>query len=164
MIPVELLPVVLAIHITLAITLFVPSVVLPFAYRPARLRRATTNVDPAAPAAPRRRATRWLLRLQSTGSLIVGAGLALSGLALLSILGASLLERPWLLTALVIYALVMAIAYFVQRPAIRSVLGLEALPEEVAAARARRARYVSYGMGALIGTIGILMSGKPELW
>ena len=58
----------------------------------------------------------------------------------------------------------MAVAYFIQRPAIRGILGRSALPEEQIAARARRARYVSYAMGAFIGTIGVLMSSKPVLW
>ena len=41
---------------------------------------------------------------------------------------------------------------------------LFAVGARIAAARARRARYVSYLMGAVVGTIGVLMSGKPQLW
>jgi hypothetical protein len=157
MIPTSLFPILLVTHIALAITLFLPTILLPFAYRPSRLRGGR-------PAGPPGRVVRALLRLQGSGSVVVGIGLALSGAGLLSVLGVALLAQPWLLTALALYATTMLVAWFVQRPALRSIVGLTPLPEEIAAARARRARYVSYLMGAVVGTIGVLMSGKPQLW
>lgn len=157
MIPPTLFPLLLATHITLAITLFLPTILLPFAYRPSRLRAGR-------PAGPPGRVVRFLLRLQGSGSVVVGIGLALTGAGLLTVLGVGLLRQPWLLTALALYATTMVVAWFVQRPALRSIVGLTPLPDEVAATRARRARYVSYVMGAVVGTIGVLMSGKPQLW
>ena len=70
-----------------------------------------------------------------------------------------------LLLALTIYAVVLAVSFFVQRPGVRRLLGLkEAATEEEKErwrVRARRQRYISYGIAAAIGLIGWLMMSKP---
>jgi hypothetical protein len=152
--PATLFPVLLAVHIVLAVSLFLPSILLPFALR---ARRAT--VESGSPV------VRGLLAMQSNGTVVIGLGLALTGLALVAVLGSSLLRQPWLLVALTIYALNLVLAFFVQRPNLRPLLGIRpGTDDAVWAARARRQRYVSYVMAALVGTIGYLMSTKPELW
>jgi hypothetical protein len=152
--PTTLLPPILAMHIVLAIALFLPSILLPFALR---ARRATTD----SPS----RFVRFLVGMQTRGTLIVGFGLALTGVALLAILGTQLLAQPWLLVALGIYAANLVLAFFVQRPSLRRLVGVRAAGDDrVWIARARRQRYVSYAMAGLVGTIGFLMSTKPKLW
>ena len=147
-------PLLLATHIVLAISLFVPSILLPFALR---TRRAAANSP--------NRLVRVLLWLQSNGTLVVGIGLALTGIALVTVLGAQLLNQPWLLVALAIYAANLVLAFFVQRPNLRRLVGIRATSDDRAwVDRARRQRYVSYTMAALTGTIGFLMSTKPQLW
>jgi len=64
--PSPLLPILLVTHITLAILLFLPSILLPFALR---TRRATVDSDS--------RVVRGLLWGQSHGTMIIGAGLRL---------------------------------------------------------------------------------------
>ncbi len=148
------LPLLLIAHVVLAISLFLPSLLLPFALR---TRRAT--VDSGSPV------VQALLGMQSTGTVVVGIGLAITGAALVAVLGASLLAKPWLLVALGIYAANLILAFFVQRPRLRPLLGIQAgTDDRVWAERARRQRYVSYVMAAMIGTIGFLMSTKPALW
>lgn len=152
--PAALLPVLLVTHIVLAVALFLPSLLLPFTLR---ARRAT--VDSGSPV------VRVLLGMQSGGTLAVGVGLAITGVALVAVLGSSLLGKPWLLVALAIYAVNLVVAFFVQRPSLRPLLGISAgTDDRVWATRARRQRYVSYVMAAMIGTIGFLMSTKPALW
>jgi len=152
--PGALLPLLLVAHIVLAVSLFLPSLLLPFTLR---TRRVAAESD--------RRAVRLLLAMQSSGTLVIGSGLVLTGLALVAILGSSLLTRPWLLIALAIYALNLVVAFFVQRPNLRPLLRIRAAADDqVWAARARRQRYVSYVMAAMTGTIGFLMSAKPNLW
>ena len=152
--PASLFPIVLFVHIVLAVSLFVPSVLLPFSLR---ARRA-----PMESASPFVRA---LLAMQSNGTVVIGLGLFLTGFGLVAVLGTALLERPWLLVALSIYALNLVLAFFVQRPNLRPLLGIRAgVDDLVWAARARRQRYVSYLMAGLVGTIGFLMSAKPQLW
>src|ERR671917_458284 len=63
-------PIILAVHIALAVSLFLPSLLLPFAVRSRR-----PGVTPAG------RIARGLLWLQSTGSAIIGVGLAGTGAA-----------------------------------------------------------------------------------
>jgi hypothetical protein len=54
--------------------------------------------------------------------------------------------------ALAIYALNLAIAFFIQRPNLRRLIGIRAAGDDaVWRARAKRQRYVSYGMAALVG-------------
>jgi hypothetical protein len=149
-----LFPVLLGTHIVLAVSLFLPSILLPFTLR---TRRATTESP--------NRFVRFLLWMQAHGTVIIGLGLAATGIALVTALGSSLLRQPWLLVALAIYAANLALAFFIQRPNLRRLIGVRATPDDrVWLARAKRQRYVSYAMAALVGTIGFLMSTKPQLW
>lgn len=152
--PANLFPVLLLVHITLAVSLFLPSFLLPFTLRTRRAQDVSTS-----------RVVRALLWAQSHGTVIIGTGLALTGLAMVSILGPAMLQQPWLLLALAIYAANLVIAFFIQRPNLRRLIGVRAAADDLAwKARARRQRYVSYLMAGLIGTIGFLMSTKPVLW
>jgi len=152
--PSSFLPFLLAVHVVLAISLLLPQLLLPFALR---AKRATVDSDS--------RVIRGLLAMQSTGTVVIGVGLALTGFGLVAILGTNLLSQPWLVVALTIYALNLALAFFVQRPRLRRLLGIRAAADDVVwAARARRQRYVSYVMAGLVGAIGFLMSAKPQLW
>jgi hypothetical protein len=152
--PPSLFPILLAVHVALAVSLFLPSLLLPFALR---ARRATVDSD--------NRLVRFLLAMQSGGAVVVGLGLALTGAGLVAILGVRLLSQPWLLVALSIYALNLLLAFFVQRPRLIPLLRVRARADDrLWAARARRQRYVSYVMAGLVGTIGFLMSAKPQLW
>jgi len=142
-------------HIALAIALFVPSLLLPFAFRS---RRGSLRPDQAGTF------TRFLLALQSKGTVWIGAGLALTGIGLVASLGVTILSQPWLLVALVIYAVNLGLAYFIQVPRLRSLIGLRGDADPRWPALARRQRYISYVMAGLVGTIGFLMSAKPVLW
>jgi hypothetical protein len=147
-------PVLLATHIALAISLFLPSILLPFALRTKR-----AAADSGHPL------VRFLLFMQAHGTVVIGGGLAATGLVLVAQLGASLVAQPWLLVALTIYAANLVLAFFVQRPNLRRLVGVRAAADDrIWLARARRQRYVSYAMAALTGTIGFLMSTKPQLW
>ena len=147
-------PILLVTHIVLAVSLFLPSILLPFALRTRRAAAESPNG-----------LVRLLLWLQAHGTLVVGLGLAATGLALVASLGGSLLGQPWLLAALAIYAANLVLAFFVQRPNLRRLVGIRAASDDrVWLERARRQRYVSYAMAALVGTIGFLMSTKPQLW
>jgi hypothetical protein len=152
--PTSLFPIILVTHIALAVGLFLPSLLLPFALR---ARRAA--VESESPV------VRTLLWMQTRGTVAFGAGLAVTGTLLFSILGLRLLEQPWLLVALVIYAVNLCLAFFIQRPNLRRLIGIRAAADDKTwQARARRQRYVSYAMAGLVGTIGFLMSTKPDLW
>lgn len=144
-------PILLVIHIALAIALLLPSVLLPFALR--------RSAEPGT-------VTRGLMAMQGTGTLIIGGGLALTGAAMLWILGPELLAQPWLLTALALYAINLVVAAVVARPNLRRLVGLSRsdTDDETWRRRARQQRYVAYGMAAVIGIIGFLMSTKPQLW
>jgi hypothetical protein len=147
-------PILLVTHIVLAITLLLPSLLLPFALR---TRRATVESGS--------RLVQLLLRMQSRVTLIVGLGVALTGVGLILALGYRLVSQTWLLVALAIYALDLLLAFFVQRPSLRRLIGIRAAwDDEVWRARARRQRYVSYAMAGMVATIGFLMSTKPVLW
>ena len=149
-------PILLAVHIILAVALLLPSVLLPFV-----LRRSIGAPGPA---------TRALMAMQGTGTVVIAGGLALTGAAMLWILGPELLTRPWLLVALALYAVNLAVAAFISRPNLRRLIGLGRAGNggdaDKAAwqRRARQQRYVAYGMAAAIGVIGFLMSTKPDLW
>jgi hypothetical protein len=147
--------VLLIVHVALAIGLFVPSLLLPFAFR---ARRGSLHPEESG------RFVRVLLALQSRGTVWIGFGLALSGIGLVSQLGFAILRQPWLLVALVIYALNLGLAYFIQVPRLRSLIGLRDGSDPRWPALARRQRYISYVMAGLVGTIGFLMSTKPALW
>jgi len=151
--PANLLPILLVTHITLAIALFLPSILLPFALR---TRRATVDSESGV--------VRSLLWAQSHGTVLIGAGLAITGLGLVAALGPTLLQQPWLLLALLIYALNLSLAFFIQRPNLRRLIGVKAAADDtVWRERAKRQRYISYLMAGLVGVIGFLMSTKPSL-
>ena len=153
--PPVLFPILLIVHVVLAIALFVPSLLLPFAFR---ARRGSLNPERTG------RLTRFLRALQSRGTVWIGVGLALTGLGLVASLGFTILAQPWLLVALVIYGFNLALAYFIQVPRLRTLLGLSNGGDPRWPALARRQRYISYVMAGLVGTIGFLMSTKPALW
>jgi predicted integral membrane protein DUF2269 len=147
-------PVLLGTHILLAVGLFLPSILLPFALR---TRRATVESGS--------RVVQALLWAQASGTMVVGAGLAITGVALVIAIGPQLLAQPWLLVALIIYFVNLVIAFFIQRPGLRRLVGIRAAADDRAwQERARRQRYLSYLMAGLVGTIGFLMSSKPALW
>ena len=151
--PATFLPIILLVHIGLAVGLFLPSILLPFTLR---TRRATVESESGV--------VRSLLWAQSHGTMVIGAGLALTGLGLVSIIGPQLFGQPWLLVALAIYFVNLAIAFFIQRPNLRRLVGIKAATDDASwKDRARRQRYVSYLMAALVGMIGFLMSTKPTL-
>src|SRR3712207_3856882 len=101
-----LFPVVLVVHIALAISLFLPSMLLPFALR---LRGGKWQEGPG-------RVSQALFWLQRNGTLIIGIGLVVTGLLMVVTLGAQLLSQPWLLLALTVYGANLVLAFFVQRP------------------------------------------------
>ena len=151
------LPVLIAVHVVLAVSLFLPSILLPFALR---LRGGEWQERPGA-------FSRLLFWLQRNGTLVVGAGLAVTGSLMLFILGATTVEpavaadRPGDLRR------EPGLAFFVQRPALARLLGMRPLATDAQRDRwrtwARRQRYVSYVMAGLVGLIAFLMSTKPTL-
>lgn len=145
-------PILLVSHIALAVGLLLPNVVLPFLLR----RRG----------GPPGAMTRVLMAMQGSGTLVIGAGLALTGAAMLWILGPELLTQPWLMVALALYAANLLVAGFISRPNLRRLIGLRQSDADDAAwrRRARRQRLVAYRTAGVIGVIGLLMSTKPELW
>jgi len=150
----DLFPVLLGTHIALAVSLFIPSILLPFALR---ARRATVESDSVLVQA--------LVWAQTQGTRAMGLGLAITGLGLVAVLGPVILAQPWLLVALAIYGANLALAYFIQRPNLRRLIGVAAAADDRTwRRRAMRQRYVSYLMAGLVGTIGFLMSSKPVLW
>ena len=149
-------PLLLVAHVGLAISLLLPSLLLPFLLR-------SDETDGARQPGL---LARFLLSLQGTGSLVIGIGLAITGAGLLAILGPDLLRKPWLLAALSIYAANLLVAGLVSRPNLRRLLGVRgrALPAEGEAWRrgARQQRLLAYAMALATGLIGFLMSTKPE--
>lgn len=149
----QLFAIVLPIHVALAIALFLPALLLPFALRTDR---------PATES--KSRFVRSLLWMQARGSIAVGIGLIATGVFLIYSLGITVADQPWLVVALIIYAINLALAFFIQRPSLRALVGLRATwDDQTWKAAARRQRYVSYAMAGLIGVIGYLMSAKPQL-
>ena len=147
-------PILLGTHIVLAVGLFLPSILLPFALR---ARRAT--VDSGS------RFVHALLWAQTHGTIAIGLGLAVTGLGLVMTMGPEILRQPWLLVALAIYGVNLAIAFFIQRTSLRRLVGIRASADDrVWRERAQRQRYLSYLMAGLVGTVGFLMSSKPVLW
>lgn len=152
--PSNLFPTLLVAHIALAICLVLPSILLPFTLR---TRRATVDSDS--------RLVQGLLYAQTHGTIVIGAGLAITGLGLVASLGSGMFQQPWLVLALTIYFANLALAFFIQRPNLRRLVGVTAATDDrVWKERAKRQRYVSYLMAGLVGTIGFLMSTKPTLW
>jgi hypothetical protein len=144
-----LFPILLAAHVALAVALLLPSVLLPFLLRD------------AVPAG-RGTATDWLVRLQSDGAIPIAVGVGATGAALLLLLGVELLQRGWLIAALVLYATNLVVAVAIARPELRSLLGGGG-GDVTWRRRARRARWIAYGMAAVIGVIGLLMMTKPAI-
>ena len=145
-------PILLVTHIVLAVSLLLPSVLLPFI-----LRRGSGEPG---------RIARVLMAMQGTGTIVISVGLAITGAAMLWILGPELLTQPWLLAALTLYAINLVVALVVSRPNLRRLVGLRSsgADDETWRRRARQQRLVAYGMAGTIGVIGFLMSTKPELW
>lgn len=158
-IPTTLFPILLTTHIILAVSLFLPAFVLSFT-----MRTRGTDGEPVVGVGSGR-FMRLLVWLEAHGTIIIGAGVAATGLTMLIMLGGALVDQPWLLVALGIYATILAVSFFVQRPGVRRLLGLREAPSEEEKerwrARARRQRYISYLMAGAIGTIGWLMMSKP---
>ena len=150
----EILPLLLVLHVALALGLLVPSIMLPFA-----LRARAANKEPG-------RFTRWLIRLQRDLSVVIGIGLIATGVSLLLVVGPALLQQPWLVLALVVYAADLLIAYVYQRPGLRRLLGLRSDASDAERdrwrIRARRQRYISYVLASAIGLIAFLMMAKPK--
>ena len=160
MIPAAWFPYLLSIHIILAISLFVPSFALPFTMR-------TRGMDGEPVVGGKRgRVVRTLIWLEAHGTVIIGVGVAATGIGMLTILGSQFAQQPWLLLGISIYVFILVVSFFVQRPGVRRLLGLkEAATEEEKEKwrqRARRQRYISYGMAGAIGLIGWLMMSKPQ--
>jgi len=157
----SLFPIILATHITLAIALFVPSLLLPFT-----LRNRLVNAGYDAPQPGR--FVQALLAIQAHGTIVIGAGLALTGLAMVAVLGPRILEQPWLLVALATYALAAVVVFAVQRPSLRCLVRREHIDSdadrEAWRVNARRQRYIAYGVTTAVGLIAFLMSTKPVLW
>lgn len=165
-----LIPILLVTHVMLAVGLLLPSVLLPFG-----LRAAGASSSAGASRAADRRLVRALVAVQEGGTTVLGAGVAITGVALAVLLGAQLFAQPWLRIAVALYGANLAIAFFIQRPGLRRLIGLRGRPpgggdggdaatdETRWRTLARRQRYVSYLMAALIGLIGFLMMSKPEL-
>lgn len=151
-----LFPILLVAHVILAVALLLPSLALPFL-----LRRATGAPETGVLG---RGLVRFLVALQGTGSVVIALGVGATGLGLLAILGFELLDQPWLLVALALYAANLLVAVAVARPSIQRLLHRTEPDRERWRSLARRQRYVAYGMAAAIGVIGLLMSVKPALW
>lgn len=144
-------PILLVVHVSLAVALLAPSLILPFLLR--RSGEAAIGDNPVA---------RLLVAIQGTGSVVIAIGLAATGIGLLAVLGFGLLSQPWLLVALVIYAANLAVAAFVSRPNLRRLLRIGREGDEATwRRRARQQRYVAYAMAAATGVIGLLMMTKP---
>jgi uncharacterized membrane protein len=156
-----LFPFILAIHVTLAISLFVPSLLLPFTLRNRSVERGYAAQEPG-------RFVRGLQWLQAHGTVAIGAGLALTGLAMLAVLGPRILEQPWLMVSLATYAITAVVAFAIQRPGLRRLQARDGITSdadrEAWRTKARRQRYVAYAITTAVGLIAFLMSTKPALW
>jgi uncharacterized membrane protein len=156
-----LFPFILAGHVALAIALFVPSLLLPFTLRSRSVERGFVAPEPG-------RVARTLGWLQARGSAVVGAGLVVTGIAMLAVLGTRIVEQPWLLVSLAMYAITAVVAFAVQRPALRRLQARDGIAtdadREAWRVRARRQRYVAYAITTAVGLIAFLMSTKPALW
>ena len=153
-------PAILGTHITLAIALFVPSLLLPFTLR-------NRSVNEGYDAPPPGGFVRGLLWIQAHGTVVIGAGLALSGIAMLTVLGPRMLEQPWLLISLATYAVSAVVVFAIQRPSLRRLARREGIESDADRdawrARARRQRYIAYGITTAVGFIAFMMSTKPSL-
>lgn len=158
----SLFPVVLGTHITLAVALLVPSLLLPFTLRSRSVAGAAEEDVPPG------RLMRGMLWMQAHGSFVIGIGLALTGGAMLVVLGPRMLQQPWLLVSLVTYAIVAVVAFAIQRPSLRRLVRRDGIATDEEWARwtrgARRQRYAAYAITSAVGLIAFLMSTKPALW
>ena len=145
-------PVLLIAHVALAISLLAPSLLLPFL-----LRREPAAGGPGG-------LTRALMALHGTGSVVIGLGLAATGVGLVLSLGTGVLSQPWLLVALTVYVANLLTAALISRPNLRRLVRLSDPGPDAWRRRARRQRYIAYLMAAATGLIGFLMSTKPALW
>jgi uncharacterized membrane protein len=156
-----LFPCILAAHVALAISLFVPSLLLPFTLRGRSVERGVVAREPG----PFVRALLWL---QAHGTVAIGAGLALTGIAMLTVLGPRILEQPWLLVSLATYAVTVVVALAVQWPGLRRLQARDGIATDADRdtwrAKARRQRYLAYAITTAVGLIAFLMSTKPALW
>jgi hypothetical protein len=153
---VPLFPLVLVAHVCLALALLVPSLLLPFAIRAQR--RAPSDAEPGGIVSV-------LLWLETRGTAILGLGVAATGFILIGLVGPAIVGQPWLIGALGIYAAVLGVAFFIQRPALAAVFGQPARPDDPTwRERAKRLRYMSYGLAAMVGAVAFLMTQKPGLW
>jgi hypothetical protein len=153
----------LVVHILLALSLLLPAVLLPLVLR----RGSPAGTAPGRPE-------RLLVAAQGRWAPVIGLGLVVSGVALIATLSLDLTRQPWLLVALAIYGVNLAIAMFIQRPRLRQLVGLGSSAGDGAGtpagddaawrAAAGRLRSISYLMAVLIGAIGFLMMAKPHLW
>ncbi len=89
-----------------------PSLLLPFTLRNRLVNQGYDAPEPG-------RLVRSLLWIQAHGTIVIGAGLALTGLAMIAVLGPRMLEQPWLLVSLATYAVTAVIAFGFQRPSLR---------------------------------------------
>jgi uncharacterized membrane protein len=157
----SLFPIILVTHITLAVALLVPSLLLPFT-----LRNRLVKIGYEAPAPGR--LVRAMLWMQAHGTLVIGTGLALTGLAMVIVLGPRMLEQTWLLVSLALYATTAIVAFAIQRPTLRRLIRRDRIETDADRdawrAGARRQRYVAYGITSAVGLIAFLMSTKPVLW
>jgi uncharacterized membrane protein len=154
-------PLILGTHITLAIALFLPSLLLPFT-----LRNRLVNAGYDAPAPGR--LVRAMLWLQAHGTIVIGAGLALTGLLMVAVLGPQMLRQPWLLVSLATYAITAVVAFAIQRPTLRRLVRRDQIETDADRERwrerARRQRYIAYAITTAVGFIAFMMSTKPILW
>jgi hypothetical protein len=154
-------PLVLGTHITLAIALFVPSLLLPFTLRSRSVNAGSQAQEPG-------RMVRAMLWMQAHGTVVIGTGLALTGIAMIAVLGPRMLEQPWLLVSLATYAIAAIVAFAFQRPSLRRLLRREDVRDDRDRAAwregAKRQRYVAYAITTAVGLIAFLMSTKPVLW
>ena len=138
-----------------------PSLLLPFTLRNRQVNAGSQAPEPGRPV-------RLMLSMQAHGTLIIGAGLALTGVAMIVVLGPRMLEQPWLLVSLATYALAALVAFAYQRPSLRRLLRRDDITtdQDRAAWRqgAKRQRYLAYAITTAVGLIAFLMSTKPALW
>jgi uncharacterized membrane protein len=159
--PSSLFPFIIATHVALAIALFVPSLLLPFTLR-------NRLVSPGYETPPPGRLVRLMQVMQGRGTVVIGVGLVLTGLAMVAVLGARIVEQPWLLVSLATYVIVAIVAFAIQRPTLRRLARRDGIvtdeDREAWRAKARGQRYMAYAITGAVGFIAFLMSTKPVLW
>ncbi len=99
--------------------------------------------SPCGPGARRsNRRTGWSDRCcgpRRTARIAIGIGLALTGIGLVLTIGSGLFQQPWLLVALTIYFVNLGIAFFIQRPNLRRLIGIRAAAGRQDVARSSQA-------------------------